>query len=140
MDLGKQLHDGQVRLAYYLMTINASAVVLALDKIEQADLRCRLALAVLALASWVVSFCLGVRHLLNKNGALVANIQSLKVEEGTHEVTREHPEIAAEATRRLTARAQEFNSRAKDSAWLQLGFLVAGAVLYAIWLAAEKLG
>lgn len=58
MKLGDRLHDSQIRLAYYLMTVNASAVTLVLGQMEKATSVPAMLLG--AVVSWAGAFCLGV--------------------------------------------------------------------------------
>ena len=132
MGLGDWLHDVQMRLAYFLMTINASAVALVLGQLRNSHSLSVLLL--LAVASWVVAFCLGVKHLLAKNRSLVTNIQSSKASEGSHELIPPGADIVEEVIRRLGAQFKTSNDDARRSANGHLLALVVGAVLYGCWL------
>ena len=135
--LGEMLYQGQTRLAYYLMTVNASAIVLTLGRVETAECDHAMLLLLLSVLSWVIAFLLGIRHLENKNAAILANIQAIKVEEGTHEIP--FPEsLTPEAQRRLSEEFRKFNDRARHSIRWQTWLMIAGAVLYATWLVVRK--
>jgi hypothetical protein len=121
-----------MRLAYYLMTINASAVALVLGQLRKSLSLSMLLL--LAVASWVLAFCLGVKYLLAKNLLLVANIQASKVTEGSHELIAPDAEEAPEVVRQLIGEYTKANKDAGRSAKGQLIALVIGAALYAAWL------
>jgi hypothetical protein len=126
------LYQGQTRLAYYLMTVNASAVVLTLGRLEAADLDWAFLLLPLSVASWVVAFVFGIRHLEKKNGALVANIQALGLEGGSM------AEGAPTKYNELLGEHKTFNEAAKQYIKRQTWLMVVGAILYSLWLLIEK--
>ena len=64
----------------------------------------------------------------------MANIQSEKVTEGSHEDIAPGSDVSTEAERLLKIQFKRFNGSARLSARGQLGFLTFGAFLYAMWL------
>ena len=141
MALTERLFQGQQRLFYFLLTIEASAIVLILGRLEDTRVDGVFWLLVLALLCWVFAFYLGVMYLVNTNGVLLANVQAMKIEEGTHELLPPgDPVFARQAHSGLRGTAKMWRDRARDSAAWHARLLVSGALLYSTWILVHKFG
>jgi hypothetical protein len=136
--LGDRLHESQTRLAYYFMTVNASALALTFAKFDSAVPDWRLTILMASAACWAIGFCFGLRHVMQKNGTILANIQHFKLSEGSHELQPSDPALVDKSQKELAETFAKFNEGAKKAVGWQTASSILGAVLFAVWLVADK--
>ena len=126
LELYKQHRAGQVKHAYFLLAVAASAVGLAVQKTTGVGLHCsQLPLAV-ATGLWGTSFVLGCLHVLWSQAAMYKDSELIKLQNADQPV-----DPLKEATLR-SAMAKNYDDAASFGLW-QFLLLLSGAVFFIVW-------
>ncbi len=128
-EIYKQHSDSQSRFAYFLLGAAGSAVAFAVHQTKDDALSLLHIPLGVAVVAWSASFMLGLRYLGYRQVLMSANLEMLKLQDGTHHlgpqgvVVPEYVEIARKA-------CDEINEKAGARARWQQRFLVVGALAF----------
>ena len=125
----KAHRDLYVRHTFYLLAVVGAAVGFALTQTQGAVLACSQTPLGLAMVSWLLSFCSGLRHLDGVLVTLSMNAIEIEVRNGLQPTLPSSPNV-------IRVIKDEMNRYAKSAALsskVQVWALLAGIVFYVVW-------
>lgn len=128
-----QLIESQRKYAFFLLAAAASAVGLAVNQTDGAQLSITQAPLAAGVVCWGLSFFFGCRHLAYISATLRANAEAFVIEAGNHPDVPRHPDYISAASEGTREAAHGNAEGANRNAKRQFRFLVAGALLYIAW-------
>jgi hypothetical protein len=137
LELFRQHRESQDKYAYFMIAVAGSAIAFAIQKSESAEMTWPLLPLGLAILSFALSFCCGLKRLEWTSAALRANLAWLQLRRGTYP-GQPPPGESTEAAISGTWSALEKNSEKAhvNSRW-QMRWLFSGVVLFVIWHALD---
>jgi hypothetical protein len=125
--------ESQNRYTYFLLATAGAAIGLAVTQTRGAAIALSQVPLGCAVLCWGISFASGCRHLAYVLSNLYANMELLRVQNGTHPLAGNHPQIIEAASEGIRSALESNNEKASRWARWQFRFLVAGATLYVVW-------
>ena len=132
-EIYKSLREGQTRHTYFLLAAAGAGIALAVNQTHNSPLSSRQILLAAAVLSWGLSFFFGCQHVRYVFAALRANMFLLQVENGTHPLAGQDPQLAAEAEGEIHEAMERHARNAGRWGDWQFWFLVGGGILYVAW-------
>ena len=132
--------DGHSKYVYFLLAATGAALGYALSKLDSASADSTVWLGIAAIATWLLSFWLGCKHLEKIQSAIWLNGEILQLSEGSHPrqpTSAEHIAIAQAAA--ASALERENGSAQTFFRW-QFRTLVLGILLFTAWRLALLFG
>jgi hypothetical protein len=132
-ELFRAHRDAQTRYTYFLLAAAGGGIALAVNQTtghQVAWSQLPLAIAVL---SWGMSFFCGCRYAGYVLSILYDNSALLRVQEGRHPLSGDHPEAIAIGSGVIRKNMELKNDSASRWARSQFGFLVSGAMFFVAW-------
>jgi hypothetical protein len=132
-ELHRQYTDSQSKYVYFLLAAAGAALGYALQKLEGLALSWDVALALVAIGCWLVSFLCGCKRITWTQSTMYANFTLLQLQYGLHPEqppTAQHTQAAVSGVRT----AIERNSNSASTYYtLQFWFLAAGVLAFIAW-------
>lgn len=133
LEVRRDLHESQVKYAYYLLAIAASGIAYAVHTTSSAKLSWEVAPLGVAVLLWGASFFSGCRYVDSRSMSLFVNATLLKMQSGTHEMTGMHPDKIAIGVDVAREHLELNNGKQKFWCSWQFRFLVLGAIAFVAW-------
>ncbi|MCR6686073.1 hypothetical protein [Pseudoxanthomonas sp.] len=132
--------DGHSKYVYFLLAATGAALGYALGKLDSTPVDCTVWLGLAAIASWLLSFWLGCKHVTSIQSAIWLNAEVLQLEEGTHPNQPSSMEATAIAKAAAASALEARNNRAAALFNWQFKTLALGVLLFTAWRVVFLLG
>ncbi len=133
LQLAQQLHEGQMKYAYFLLAAAASAIALVVNQTQHQTLRWSMLPLGVAVVFWCLSFYRGCRMVEAYIRLTYSHQTVLAMEDGEHPLTGQSPARVAVGAKLARQHVDTASQAAATNAVWQFLWLIVGAVSYVAW-------
>jgi hypothetical protein len=133
LHLSRTHAEGQSKYVYFLLAATGAALGYALQKLDSSPLNLQTWFGLGAIASWLVSFFCGCKHITTIQSAILSNYILVQLQEGSHPrqpQSQQEMEVAWSVTNKSL---ESKNKKAELLNRFQFWLLALGVLLFSIW-------